>query len=67
MVDNPLGDDDASGREGGDDTIVYLYEDGDIFGGAHPDRILFTCRIRDENGYSVSLQADGPLDFSEKD
>lgn len=50
-----------------DDTIVYLHEDGDIYQGARPNRILFTCRVRDENGNTVSLQASGPFDFSEKD
>jgi hypothetical protein len=49
---------------GGD--VVYCYEDGDIYGGAHPDRILFTCRVRDEHGNSISLQSSAAFDFREE-
>ncbi|MDH4196726.1 MAG: hypothetical protein OEW05_04905 [Candidatus Aminicenantes bacterium] len=52
---------------GSDDTIVTCYEDGDVYAGAYPDRILFTCRVRDEHGHLISLQESVPFEFHEEE
>lgn len=49
------------------DTYFLGYVDGDLYKGSKPNKIEFTCTIKDMNDYEHNLSVSGQFDFKELD